>query len=178
MPYYLSYVVKKDWTPWGHSTLMVTKHEPPNLPEVIRNFGFTSDGFFEDDLTEKRGVYLHKTYPITDVEYQKFEAITKSHKEGNQYQFSSAFGGKYSIHKEKLKYNVFNFNCKTYALSVMRELGILDDTLVTGNLSVDVPRNRAMSATLSPLTMITKEGGYQYWKSPLVVSKRLNEELF
>lgn len=67
------------------------------------------------------------------------------------------------------KYSLYRFNCKSYALSVMKEIGLVDNSL--SNWGVDMP---TWSGELKPLKL---ENG-KIWRTPLAVSKRLDKEAF
>lgn len=79
----------------------------------------------------------------------------------NKKQFTSMPGGP--------TYNLLSLNCKTYALSVLREVGIMDNSL--SNWGIDMPK---WSGKLNPLDL---ENG-TVWKNPLIISKRLEKSVF
>ncbi len=69
------------------------------------------------------------------------------------------------------EFDYWRLNCKTYALSVLREVGIVDSSL--SNWLIDIP---IRSGALHDLEFETTAEGERFWTSPMVVSKRAKSQ--
>ena len=187
MPYFLSYVVNKnvkDKYFLGHASLVLTEHTPPAKPRIICKVGlFESNQVeLEDKMyrPEKGYTFQHKTYPITQEEMTKFLYKVNSDRRMGIYtdpkrKRSSEMTIKRSSGELEStpggpEFDYWRLNCKTYALSVLREVGIVDSSL--SNWLIDIP-NR--SGALHDLEFETTQEG-RFWISSLVVSKRVKSQ--
>ena len=132
--YFLSYVVLGNG---NHAALMLSeKGKNSDNAVVVKEFGFIVykneynifDKFkkhlgyihFEEDIASRimyssaRG--NHITYEISKSEKEQLELIL-----ANDLKKTSEFISK----KEQLKYNYFRFNCKSYALAKLKQIGII-----------------------------------------------------
>lgn len=122
MAYYLSYVEMND----NHAALMLPEHKNPSEPtKIIQEIGFIyeEDHFFlskvngivNNDENISRLLYgrstgKHITYEISESEKDHFSKIIERDK----------------LLKNTPSYQTLTHNCKTYAMNVFKEIGIID----------------------------------------------------
>ncbi|MDB6096996.1 MAG: Uncharacterized protein JWM09_1274 [Francisellaceae bacterium] len=163
---------------------------------MVARIGFFGDSTveIEDFVRIKEGrKFFHKTYPITVEEAKNFLAQVNHDRtiyhDANQESLNkSGPGGP--------KYNIYKFNCKSYALTLMRKIGIIDKSL--SNWGIDHPQ---FSGPLEELkldwhdTVLRQRVKDKYnkttfksevinknqvlrWNSPLILSPRLSLSKF
>lgn len=141
MPFYLSYVEYQ-----GHSAFMLSQQTEDSEPvKIISEIGFglrpginptavdpfsAYKGNVRDEVIASRAMYgasapvKHRTYEISAAEMEKFNSIIEGDRSKNRAVLlqenakEKAVGGP--------DYQLFSSNCKTYAMGVLKAVGIMD----------------------------------------------------
>lgn len=159
MNYYLSYVERK-----GHAALCLSlQSTPDSLVEVVYDFGFVPAGDYEywntvpgvvvEEDNASRALYSassrvkHRTYQISESEFNQCLVKLNGDRRKN-------LEKKVDVAAQWQKvggadYQDLLFNCKSYALSVFKELGIMDVNKVRNFL---IQRPHTTEALLKDLT--------------------------
>ena len=197
--YYLSYIVVSDIPP-GHAVIGITEHntETGEQPKMIASIGFYGSNQVK---LEKPEVLLgknlsHKTYEISRKEMEALFIKINQDRRINQDRIMSQDISKYSNFQRYTEpvqnssnnpslpggpeYSLLKFNCKTYALSLLKQCGIIDKSL--RNTGPDVP---VLSGNLTKFELMSKlpsklksydtsddTSGILIWKEPPVITER------
>ena len=143
MTYYLSYVEIK-----GHSALMLSYQAEPNQPtRIVCEMGFATSpdipanqvgyltrhkGYIRNETNASRVLYSktsdvkHRTYEISESEAQKFFQILNRDKQINLAPIEPSKGTLDIQYVGGPDYQMIRHNCKTYAMSVLKEVGVVD----------------------------------------------------
>ncbi|KTD18858.1 Uncharacterised protein [Legionella lansingensis] len=135
MPYYLSYIQIN-----GHGGLMLAEQaKSSEAARIICNVGFNprygkmfGEGYLAEELTADRAIFypyakvFHRTYEISKAEMEKFFSIINRERRINAATLPSKQASSQAKHVGGPDFNIFAFNCKTFAMSVFKEMGIID----------------------------------------------------
>lgn len=198
MQYYLSYIERK-----GHAAMMLSVQKDPNAPiEVLYEFGFTPseedyhyfnlvDGILIEENNGSRALYSqsshvkHRTYPISEVEFNKCLAKLNADRRKN---IDSAKGSKKPKRTQGGGPNYQNllFNCKGYALSMFKELGVMDAARLK-NIAIQRPQttdplmkeltSEELSCPLKDNFIQTFDGDLRKLQDKLVLLKKMQDHV-
>lgn len=156
MIYYLSYIEAN-----GHAALMLSHQEALNEPvKVLYEVGFgyilpqgrpwpkvgyfsTLRGAIREEKNASKAIYSqtsvvkHRTYEISKAEMEKFFFIINRDSKFSVPEDSSK--ATLSENSDGLGYQLFKNNCKTYVMSLFKELGILEANNVLTNFGIQRP---------------------------------------
>lgn len=135
MSYYLSYIEIN-----GHASLILSKQSNSSAPtKIITQVGFTNEGldsgylgtqagFVKEEKTVARTMYTdvevkHRTYEISKEEMEKVLSIINQDRNLNLANPSATSGGP---HYQQIKQN-----CKTYAMNLFKNAGIIDAEILS-----------------------------------------------
>lgn len=166
MTYYLSYVEIK-----GHSALMLSHQAEPNQPtRIICEFEFayspdipqnevgyltTHKGYVREESNAGRALYSktsdvkHRTYEVSEAEVQKFFQILNRDRAVNLALIAPEKGTVEVQYIGGPDYQKIKNNCKTYAVGVLKEMGIIDAQNLSNFL---IQRTKTKTSLFKPLS--------------------------
>lgn len=168
MRYYLSYIEVR-----GHAALMLSEEQPDGRCKVIEEVGFlyapgtdgggllfAGKGYLQEEVNASKALYSassqvkHRTFEVSIAEKNEFLNILKRDKAINAVpmlipaaqntQVEAVIGGP--------NYQYFLHNCKTYALGVLKQIGIIESDNLRNTLSPQRP-----NTTENLLTRLTNQ---------------------
>ena len=195
MAFYLSYVVlrdeissnrlfgnKKFFSPLGHSCIAITETTPNLPPKILFRIGFigTSQVVLEDFMTKVPGRrFYHKTFPISESELA--DLLVRINQDRKLNRLTSKKGIAEPV-KEGLEskpsgpqFSWFTYNCKSHAKSLLKEVGIEDDSIQ--NSLIDIPCTDIDKLEELNFRPVGKSGELE-WTVPFVVSTRSDYSQF
>ncbi|WP_412754579.1 hypothetical protein [Legionella donaldsonii] len=176
MSYYLSYIEIE-----GHAALMLSEQAKPSEPaRIVCNVGFgpariTEGGNVAEELNADVAIFspkykvVHRTYEISQAEMEKFFSIINREKRVNA---STVQQGAQVKHIGGPDYDYVRFNCKTFAMGVLKEMGITDAENLSNFL---VQRPGTTDNLLKPMTR--RELSCPLKEEILPVIERLDKEI-
>lgn len=198
MPYYLSYIMfhdkvgiddsffalKKGSSPLGHCSIAITEIKAGESPKILFRIGLFGSGqvLLEDfSIKKENRSFFHKTYPISQEELTSL--LVRVNNDRREIMNIKKDKVKHDVGKEGAstpggpEFNWFSNNCKSYAQSLLREVGIDDPSIA--NILTDVVHVPLFSGDLVPLEFQNIEGSNVLeWVSPFVVTPRSNYDSF
>lgn len=161
MTYYLSYIEVHH-----HAALMLSTQESPEQPtRIICEVGFayspnlndeqvgyfsTHKGHVREETNISKALYSslsvrHRTYEISEFEVKKFFEIINRSKQINAETVDVEFKDEEEITKQTEivggpQYQKLRYNCKNYAIDVMKEMGIVDAKRLS-NFFIQIPND-------------------------------------
>jgi hypothetical protein len=166
MTYYLSYIEIK-----GHSALMLSQQVDPSLPaRIVCELGFayspdipqnavgyltTHKGYLREESNAGRALYSktsdvkHRSYEISEAEARKFFQIINRDKQINLAPIEPEKGVVEVQYIGGPDYQKVRNNCKTYAMGVLKEMGIIDAQNLSNFL---IQRTKTKTSLFQPLS--------------------------
>ncbi len=173
MPYYLSYIEIDG----GHAALMLSEQKDPSQPtKILTEIGFaytaedkptddfrryftTHEGIISTEENSSRVLYghntvKHRTYEISREEMKRFlemfssdidDAKNVSPEIYDELKKESKLGSRVAYPN----YQLMKFNCKTFVMSTLKEIGIMDASELSNSFVQRTKTNQKLLQTIS-----------------------------